>query len=88
MINYDKTKSVEYVLDPPPKKSGGEEADDTNTASPRICDTFSEHKNRNKTTTNMSEKVKVPNIVRMEKEANQDTNKSLGRIHGEWLSNN
>ena len=63
LINYDKTKSGEYVLGPPPKKPGGEEADNINTAAPRICDTFSEHDNRIKTTINMSERVKLPSIV-------------------------
>ena len=77
MISYNKTKSKEYVLDQSTKKPGGEEVDDINTAEPRACDTSSEHENRNKTTTNMLEKVKVPNIVQLEKETNQDTIKPL-----------
>ena len=40
-------------------------------------DTSSEHENRDKTTIDMLERVKVPKIVRMEEETNQDTTKPL-----------
>ena len=40
-------------------------------------DTSSEHENRDKATTDVLEKVKVPNIVQMEKKTNQDTVKPL-----------
>ena len=39
LISYDKTKSREYVLDRPPKKPGGEEVDNINTATTITCDT-------------------------------------------------
>ena len=77
LIRHDKTKSREYILDKPLKESGGEEVNNINTAAPRICDTSSKHEKREKTTTNMVENVKVPNIVQMEKETNQETIKHL-----------
>ena len=63
----------------PPKKLGGEEVNEINSAAPITCDTSSEHESRDKTTTDMLEKVKVPNIVQMEKETNQDKTRSLPR---------
>ena len=46
MISHDKTKSGEYVLDKPPKKPGGEEVDNINTAAHITCDTSPEHEKR------------------------------------------
>ena len=68
----DKTKSGEYVLNRLPKKPRGGEVYDNNTATTISCGIASEQENICKITTNMLEKVKVPNIVRMEKESNQD----------------
>ena len=64
-------------MDKPPKKPGGEEVDNINTAAPRMCDTSSEHEKRKKTTTNMLENVEVPNILRMEKESKQGMMKHI-----------
>ena len=65
------------MLDKPPKKPGGEEVDNINTAAPRTCNTSSEHEKRKKTTTNMLENMEAPNIVRMKKKTNQETIKRL-----------
>ena len=73
----DKTKSGEYVLSRPPKKPGGEEVDDINTATTITCNTASVDENSGKTITDMLEKWEVPNIVRMEKETNQDKTELL-----------
>ena len=47
LISHDKTKCGEYALDKPPKKPGGEEVDNINTAAPRTCDTSSKHEKTN-----------------------------------------
>ena len=75
----DKVKSGEYVLNRPPKKPGGEEVDDINTATTITCDTASVYENSGKTITDidMLEQGEVPNIVRMEKETNQDNTELL-----------
>ena len=65
------------MLNRPPKKPGGEEVYDSNTATTIACETTSKQKNSCKKITNMLEKVKVPNIVRMENKTNQDTIKPL-----------
>ena len=71
-INYDKTKSGEYALDRPPKKPRREEVDDINTATTITCDTSPDHDNSGNTITDMLGRMKVPNIVRMKMETNQD----------------
>ena len=58
-------------------KPGGGEVYDNNTAITISCEIAPEQENSCKITTNMLEKVKVPNIVLMEKETNQDTIKPL-----------
>ena len=68
----DKTKIGEYMSSRPPKKPGGEEVDDTNSAKTITCYTSSDHENSDKTVTDMLGKMKVPNTVRMEKETNRD----------------
>ena len=73
----DKTKSGEYMLNRPPKKPGGREVFDNNTATTISCETASEQENSCKTITNMLRKTEVPNIVRMEKETNQNKKGSL-----------
>ena len=63
----DITKGGEYVLNRSPKKPGGGEVHDNNTATTISYETISEQENSCKTITNVLGKTKVPNIVRLEK---------------------
>ena len=67
MSSNDKTKSGEYVLNRPPKKPGGGEVYDDNTATTISCETVSEKENSCKPVTKMLRKTKVPNIMQMGK---------------------
>ena len=66
----DKTESGEYVLSRPPKKPGGEEAYDIDTAPSMTCATASTFENSSQKITDILENWKVPNIVRTKKEDN------------------
>ena len=68
----DKAKSGEYVLNCPPKKPGGGEVYENNTATTTPCKTVSDQENSRKTTPDLLEKMEVPDIVQTEKETNQD----------------
>ena len=62
-----------HMLSWPPKKPGGQEVNDTNSAKTITCYISSDHENSDKTRiTDMLGKMKVPNTVQMEKETNQD----------------
>ena len=63
----DKTKSGEYVLHRPPKKPGGGEVYENNTATTIPCGTASEQENSRKTITDILEKKEAPDIVQLEK---------------------
>ena len=75
----------------PPKKPGGEEAYDINTATAMTCVTASTSENSSQTITDMLDKEKVPNIVRMEKEDNHPmtfekmAENTIGRLYHEIL---
>ena len=64
--SHDKTKSGEYVLSRPPKKTGGKEADEFDTITTVSCGTTLTFENINSTITNNLEHWKGPTIVRME----------------------
>ena len=68
----DKAKSGEYVLNLPPKKPGGEEVYENNTATTMPYETVSEQENSHKTIPDLLGKMEVPDIVQTEKETNQD----------------
>ena len=60
------------MLNRPPKKPGGGEVYENNTATNMSCETVSEQENCRKTIPNLLGKMEIPDIVQMEKETNQD----------------
>ena len=67
-----KAKNGECVLNRPPKKPGGGEVYENNTATTMSCETVLEQENSCKTISDLLEKMEIPDIVQMEKETNQD----------------
>ena len=61
-----------YVLNRPPKKPGGGEVYENNTATTMSCETVSKQENSRKTISDLLGKMEMTDIVQMEKETNQD----------------
>ena len=78
--SHDKTKSGEYILSRPPKKTGGKEAVEFDTITTMSCGTTLTFENSNSTITNDLEYWKEPTIVRME---NVGTGTSIDREKNE-----
>ena len=60
------------MLNHPPKKLGGGEVYENNTATTMSCDVVLEQENSRKTIPDWLGKMEIPDIVQMEKETNQD----------------
>ena len=70
------------MLTRPPKKPGGGEVYENNTATTRSCETVSEQENSRKTISDLLGKMEIPDIMQMEKETNQD---KRGFYHGTMI---
>ena len=65
------------MLNRPPKKPGGGEVYENNTATTMPCETVSEQEYSCKTIPDLLGKMEIPDIVQMEKETNQDKKGAL-----------